>query len=144
MGKPLSADIRERVLAAYERGEGTQAALAKRFGIGEASVRRWVRLKRETGSLEPRVAERYGPPPKIEMASMPVLEELLAEHPDATNQEFADMMAERTGIGVSASTISRAIAVLGWTRKKSASSPAKPMPRVSAIFVNVGLPGRRP
>ena len=36
-----------------------------------------------------------------------------------------------------------AIAILGWSRKKSASSPEKPMPRVSAIFVSTGSRGSR-
>lgn len=143
MGKALSVDLRERVLSAYHRGEGTQLEIATRFGVGEASVRRWLRRERETGNVEPRTDYRHGPAPKFEMASMAVLEELLTQNRDATNEELATLMAERTGIYVSASTISRAIAILGWTRKKSASSPPKPTPRVSAIFVQNGPSGRR-
>lgn len=143
MGKALSVDLRERVVAAYKRGEGTQVQIAALFGIGEASVRRWVRRDRETGSVAPKTGFKRGPSPKIEMANMAVLEELLDANKDATNEELADLMAERTGISVSPSTISRSIALLGWTRKKSASLPAKPTPRVSAIFVRSGPSGRR-
>jgi len=77
------------------------------------------------------------------MANLAVLEELLAANKDATNEELAELMAERTGITVSPSTISRSIALLGWTRKKSHSLPAKPTARVSAIFVRSGPRGRR-
>jgi transposase len=143
MGSPLSVDLRKRVVAAYKRGEGTQVEIAERFGVGEASVRRWVRRDRETGDVMPKTDFKHGPAPKIEMANMAVLEELLAANKDATNAELAELMEERTGISVSASTISRSIAILGWTRKKSASSPQKPIPRVSAIFVQSGPRGRR-
>lgn len=143
MGRALSVDLRERVVAAYKRGEGTQVEIAQRFGIGEASVRRWVRRDRETGNVAPKTDFRHGPAPKIEMANLAVLEELLGSNKDATNAELAELMEERTGIAVSDSTISRSIAILGWTRKKSASSLPKPTARVSAIFVRSGPPGRR-
>lgn len=74
MGKSLSNDLRQRVVEAYERGEGTQPQIAERFGVGEASVRRWVALKRKTGGLEPKVADRYGQAPEIEVANLRVLE----------------------------------------------------------------------
>lgn len=142
MGKALSLDLRVRAVAAYKRGEGTQVDVAARFGIGEATLRRWLR-RDEAGGLEFDDSYHHGPTRKIEVANMAVLEELVAAHADATNLELAELMEARTGLAVSASTISRAIALLGWTRKKSASSPAKPMPRVSAIFVRAGLPGSR-
>jgi arginine repressor len=80
----------------------------------------------------------------IEVANMAVLEDLLRLNSDATNTELAELMEARTGLAMSASTISRAIGLLGWTRKKSASSPAKPTPRVSAIFVRSGPRGKEP
>lgn len=143
MGKALSMDLRERAVAAYRAGEGTQVEVAKRFGIGEASLRRWLRRDRETGSIAPITEYRHGPAPSFEGADMAILEELLASTPDVTNAELAEAMHARTGLLVSASTISRAIAVLGWTRKKSSSPLARPIPRVSAIFVRSGPPGRR-
>ena len=54
MPRPLSLDLRERIIAAYEGGEGPQKELVSRFSVGVASVRRLVRLKRETGGLSPR------------------------------------------------------------------------------------------
>ena len=142
MGKALSLDLRRRTVDAYKRGEGTQVEVAARFGIGEATLRRWLR-RDEAGRLAFDESYRHGPERIIEVANMTVLEELLAASPDATNGELAALMAARTGLSASASTISRAIAILGWTRKKSASSPAKPTPRVSAIFVTVGSRGSR-
>ena len=49
MAKGYSDDLRERVVAALQRGGLTDEAVAKLFQIGEATVHRWKRLKRETG-----------------------------------------------------------------------------------------------
>lgn len=138
MGKALAVDLRERAVAAYRRGAGTQAEVATLFGIGEASLRRWLRRDRETGCVAPTVDYRHGPPRKIDIVRLAELEALLSEHSDATNAELAEFLRERTGLEVSASSISRAVGVLGWTRKKSASLPPRPTPRVSAIFVKSG------
>ena len=142
MGKALSLDLRRRVVEAYQRGDGTQVEVAARFGIGEATLRRWLR-RDEAGALAFDDSYHHGPTRKIEVANMAVLEELVEFHADATNAELAELMQARTGLEVSASTISRAMGLLGWTRKKSASSPAKLTPRISAIFVQAGPPGSR-
>jgi transposase len=53
MVRPISADLRERVVAAVE-GEGISArAAARRFGVSQSSAIRWVRRHRETGSVAP-------------------------------------------------------------------------------------------
>ena len=61
------------------------AEVAALFGIGEATLRRWVRRDRETGSVAPIVDYPRGPAPKIEHANLEVLEELMRETPDATH-----------------------------------------------------------
>jgi transposase len=137
----LAKDLRERVVAAYEGGDGTRKEVAKRFNVGEASLGRWLRRKRETGSVEAIVDYHHGPQRKVDVVHLAALEQVLASHPDATNEELADVLCERTGLMVSPASISRAIAVLGWTRKKSPSSQARPTPRVSAIFVKSGPNG---
>ncbi len=142
MSKPLSLDLRQRVVRAYLAGGRTQQEIADQFGVGTATLRRWLR-RDERGKLAHDPDYPHGPKPIIEVANLAVLESLLAERSDATNVELAALMAERTGLAVSPSTISRAIAVLGWTRKKSASSPASATPRVSAIFMRSGGSGRR-
>lgn len=114
--------------------------VAELFGIGEATLRRWLRRARETGSVAPITDYSHGPSPKIEHANLLVLEELMRETPDATNAELAERMEARTGISVSAATIRRAVNILGWTRKSS-SSPEKPKPRILGIFVRAGEPG---
>ena len=52
MGKPYSMDLRERVVAAVEKG-GLSCHAAAQFGLGVNTVILWVRRKRETGNVEP-------------------------------------------------------------------------------------------
>jgi len=52
MGKPYSMDLRERVVSRVEAGESCRS-VARNFDLGEATVIRWARRKRETGSFAP-------------------------------------------------------------------------------------------
>lgn len=53
MAKPYSIDLRERVVAAVERGGLSCHRAAARFDLGVSTVIRWVRHFRETGSVAP-------------------------------------------------------------------------------------------
>ena len=47
-------ELRTRVIAAYNDGEGTYDEIAERFAVGRATVSRWIALDRHRGSLEPK------------------------------------------------------------------------------------------
>lgn len=49
MGWAYSVDLRERVVAAFDRAGMTDQEAAALFKIGEATVRRWKRLKLRPG-----------------------------------------------------------------------------------------------
>jgi len=49
MGWPYSLDLRDRVVGAFDVGDMTDEQVAELFRIGEATVHRWNRLKKETG-----------------------------------------------------------------------------------------------
>lgn len=53
MAKPCSNDLRERVVAAVEKGGLSRHQAAARFSVGVSSVIRWVTRFRETGSVAP-------------------------------------------------------------------------------------------
>jgi transposase len=53
MGRPYSLDLRERVVAAVEKGGMSRRQAAKQFGLGDSTVIGWVRRFRETGSVAP-------------------------------------------------------------------------------------------
>ncbi len=54
MGCAYSVDLRERVISTFDAGDMTDEQVAAFFRIGEATVHRWKRLKRETGSVKRR------------------------------------------------------------------------------------------
>lgn len=53
MAEAYPIELRDRVVQAYEAGIGSYTAVADLFGIGEATVKRWVRRFREQGDVEP-------------------------------------------------------------------------------------------
>lgn len=53
MGKPFSVDLRERVVAAVERGGLSRRRAAAQFGVGISTVIAWVGRFRQTGSVAP-------------------------------------------------------------------------------------------
>ena len=61
MTKPLSDDLRERVVGAVERDGLSCRAAAKRFGVGVSTAISWVRRFRETGSIVPGRMGGYKP-----------------------------------------------------------------------------------
>ena len=46
-GESIPAELRERVVSAFNEGEGTYDEIAERFKVGRASVIRWVALERD-------------------------------------------------------------------------------------------------
>lgn len=110
---------------AYRRGEGTYRAIAERFGLGEASVNRFLRRHREDGTVERR-ARGGGMVAKIGQEELPSLRALVAEKPDRTAEELKDEWSRRFGVVMSRSAMVRALQRAGLTVKKS------PFARVSA------------
>lgn len=52
MARPLSNDLRERVVAAVESGESCRS-VAARFDVAVSSVVKWSQRRRRTGSVAP-------------------------------------------------------------------------------------------
>jgi transposase len=53
MPAPLSVDLRQRIIAAYEAKEGSQQQLAERFKVSLSLIADLSRRYRETGTVEP-------------------------------------------------------------------------------------------
>ena len=118
MPRAYSTDLRGRVLAAYEAGEGSQAEVAGRYRVGERTLSGWLKAVREQGRREPKPRAR-GPAP-LDGAGA-ALAELVAEQNDATLAECALRLAERTGVRRSPAALCRALKALGPVRKKRRS-----------------------
>ena len=119
MGWAYSVDLREKVIAAFDLGGMTDEEVATLFQVGEATVHRWKRLKRETGALVPLPPRGGGMPPRVASEQYDVVREIVKEASDLTTFEVASEFHRRTGRRVSRSAMSRTLQKLGLTRKKS-------------------------
>ena len=118
-----SNDLRLRVVRTYLDGEGTLEEIANRFQVGRDFVFRMVDLYRKTGSVE---KKPYGGGRQSILGKNDgynKLLELYQEDNTLTNQEYAFLFAERFGINLSASSISRGFKKLKKKKKKSPSTP---------------------
>lgn len=123
MAWSISLDLRRRVVEAYKRGEGTYAQIAEQFSVGQASVSRWLRLDRERGDVGPR-PHGGGRRRLIGAETERLVEKLVLQHPDWTEDEYAKALHEQFGLLFNASTVGRAIRRLGYGVKKRPLSPA--------------------
>lgn len=117
----ISVDFRQRVVDSYNSNEGSYEAVAARFKVGVCSVRRWVGLSRETGSVEKR--PHKGRQAKISPDQLPCLKALVLEKPDRTVEELKNIWVIQTGIEMHRSSLLRALYRLKMTVKKRRSEP---------------------
>jgi transposase len=115
-----SEDLRQKVVSAVGGGM-SKAQAARTFSVSLSSVKRYVDKARRGESLAPKKSP--GSPLKLDDKATKLVEEDLKEHPYATLQERRDYIEALSGISVSRSTMCRAIARIGPTRKKGGESP---------------------
>jgi transposase len=113
--KAYSLDLRQRIVAAFERGQ-SKAEVARRFAVSYATVGRYVTSWRRTRALTPRTSP--GRPARRAGEDLAALEAQVAGDPDATLAEHAATWATAGGRAVSRWTIGRAVRRLRLTRKK--------------------------
>ena len=111
--KPLSNDLRERILAAFDRHEGSYRKLAARFSVNVSTITKLLKLRRETGSIEPR-PHAGGVEPILDAKGLKRLRRLVEKTPDATLEQ----LKQDLGIAGSIMIVWRGLEKLGITRKK--------------------------
>lgn len=98
MKKPISLDLRERIVAAYDAEEGTREEVAKRFKVSLGMVKKLLAQKSRTGDLQARY--RYcGRKAKLEPAHGEALRVLVRQEPDLTLVEIKERLALDCTIG---------------------------------------------
>lgn len=119
----ISTDLRRRAVEAYERGDGPIPVVAARFSVGVSSLNRWLRRKRETGSVE-REPRSGGNPRRVTAAGEAMLRAWLDEDPSVPQYELAARLADAGEPAVSQQTVSRTLARIALAYKKSPSEPS--------------------
>ncbi len=115
--RPYSNDLRQKVVDAYQNGEGTMRALARRFSVSLDFVWRLLKRYRQTRRVDPK-PHGGGQRRKLGAYETQVLKQLVDDHPAATLSELNQLLKEKTEVPVSDSTISLSLRRCGITRKK--------------------------
>lgn len=117
MTRPLSNDLRQRVIRAVEGGLSCRTAAA-RFGIAPSTAIKWMERYRRLGRVEPRPLGGDRRSHRVE-AYADELMSLIDKRPDITLEEMATHLDETHGAAFSLSTIWRLLDRRGLTFKKN-------------------------
>jgi transposase len=117
--RAYSLDLRQKVVAAVERGDSTIEEVATAFGVGQSFVKKMLRQHRESGDLSPR-PHGGGQTRRLSDHHLKLLRQEVARSPDKTAAALRDHLEERASVSVSRPTVSRALSSLGLSRKKNA------------------------
>jgi len=115
----MSIDLRERIYAAVQEGEMSQAEILRQYKISRSGLNSFLRHVEETGKLEPKpfVAGRKS---KFNEKDIKKIKKYLESHSDATLQEILDY----TGKDASIMAVSRTLEKIGYHLKKNRYLPA--------------------
>lgn len=115
--RAYSLDLRQKVVAAVERGDSIIEEVAASFGVGQTFIKKMLRQHRETGDLSPR-PHGGGHVPRLSAKHLKLLRSEVARRPDKTVEALREYLHEQAHVSVSAPTVSRALARLDLSRKK--------------------------
>ena len=118
--KAYSEDLRRKIVDAIERGM-PKAEAARTFRVGISTVKRYATKAQRRESLAPGKAP--GKRSKMDQKVSKLLEEDLLERPFVTPKQRCEYVGAKSGVSVSRSTMCRAIARIGSTRKKGDELP---------------------
>ena len=119
MAKPLSIDLRERIIDAYDQGSISQQAVAQRFCVSVEFVKKLIRQRLELGDIGPQY-RNCGRKPKITEGHRQRMTELIEEQPDLTLEEIG----QRLGLSCTIQAIHYVLKDMGITYKKRRCEPA--------------------
>ena len=116
--RAYSQEVRQEVLRAVDEGL-PRIQIIERFQVSRATIKRYLKQRRETGNVLPQPIP--GRPPRKKAALQMGVQALLQAHPEASQQGYCQWWEAEHGISVSRASMSRAIHALGWRRKKEGS-----------------------
>lgn len=113
--KAYSNDLREKVLRAVDQGS-PRAEIIKLLGVSRATIKRYLKQRRETGSVAPKAIPGRTPK-KLGLLQAELAAQLQA-HADLRLEDQCRIFEQTHSVHISTSTMSEAIKRIGWTRKK--------------------------
>jgi putative transposase len=139
MARPYSQDLRERALARFEAGE-TIRSIGKTLGIDPSCVPKWVKRRRETGSVAP--AAIGGRKPRTLSGDIALWLRERLHSGRFTTRGLAAELAER-GVKTDRRAVWTFVREEGLSFKKKACSPASRIGLTSRASANAGRPAGR-
>ena len=129
MKRPISLDLRQRIMASYDQNEGTREEIAQRFRVSLGMVKKLLQQRRQTGNIACRY-DRCGRKPKIVAGHRQQLRALLSRQPDLTLEE----LRRAAQLDCTIQAIHYVLEETGLTYKKRRAAPVNKTGRT--------LPGR--
>lgn len=123
--KTLSLDLRERIVASYDAGDGTREDVARRFRVSLGMVKKLLQQRRHTGDLRHR-RRLCGRKSLIRDDHRRQIRKLLDHQPDMTLAELRDALA----LSCSLPAIHYVLVDMNLTYKKRHSGPASRTGRI--------------
>ena len=117
--KPYSQDLRERVIAALEAADETQAEIAARFYLSKSTVEKWWYRWQATASCAA-LPPGHGPTRTLQVCEGFIRAEI-ARQPDVTLGELCARVTAHDMVAASVSAMGRTVQLLGLPPKKDAS-----------------------
>lgn len=121
--RAYSQEKRYQVLRSVDEGL-PRAEIIERFHVSRATIKRYLKQRRQTGNVLPQPIP--GRPPRKKAALRMGVQALLEAHPEASQREYCQWWEAEHGMQVSRTSMSRAIHALGWLRTQK-RSPAQPL-----------------
>lgn len=113
--KTYPIELRKRVLAAVDQNQMTRQEIAKTFSVSTFWIRKLLRQRKQTGSIEP-LPKTQGRKPAFNTLDLQELDKLVEAQSDITLVEIQEHFTGR--ITCSLQAIANALKRLGWGYKK--------------------------
>jgi transposase len=132
MPRCYSLDLRQKIIDAIERDGLKKSEASELFHVSRNTIDLWLKRREATGSLAPKAYRPSGGTHKI--TDWQAFQAFAEEHGDKTQAQMAELWPEP----ISSRSISRALAKLGFTRKKNIWVPRTRRAATSGVHRAVG------
>ena len=136
--KTISMDLRQRIVSAYDKGDATREAVAKRFGVSLGFVKKLLSQRKHIGTIES-LHHLAGRKARLEPEHGQALKDEVARKPDSTLAE----LKEALGLECTPQAIHWVLKKMGLAYKKRRREPANRNARTSSVRAKSGKAGRR-
>jgi transposase len=116
--RSYSIDLRQKIIDVRISEQVSIRGLAQRFCVAKSFVQKIIKQFQEHGDIHPR-QRGGGPPAKVRDNDLLILKEIIDDNNDATLKELCELLALKTGITVSTSTMHGLTKKMNYTVKKN-------------------------